>query len=65
MIKYQYWRHNMFKVHEIYDRERQKVVGRYRNLNEAKNEAEQLMGSRESFIKGWLEATNNQNSDGE
>ena len=32
----------MFKVHEIYDRERQKVVGRYRNLNEAKNEAEQL-----------------------
>jgi hypothetical protein len=46
----------MFKVHEIYDRERQKVVGRYRNLNEAKNEAEQLNNNHKMKI-AW-EAVN-------
>ena len=46
----------MFKVHEIYDKERQKVVGRYRNLNEAKNEAEELNNNHKMKI-AW-EAVN-------
>ena len=46
----------MFKVHEIYDKERQKVVGRYRNLQHAQIEAEQLNDDYKMNI-GW-EAVN-------